>query len=244
MHEKKLNFINAFILKIKRRETPFYLYLYNLLNGIARLEIPCIKPLHSLLYAERSMRNNFFKWIGVKLYYEPLFKSQCVKVGKNFRIVRGNLQGIPYFSGKMYIEIGDNATFHSVITLSSNKVYDFPKLKIGNNVYIGARVSFSVAKEITVGDNCYFANEITVRDNDGHPLDYLKRRANEAVPKDAVKPIKIGNDVWVGSRVLILKGVTIGDGAVIASGSIVTKDVEPFTLVGGNSAKIIKRLNE
>ncbi len=53
-------------------------------------------------------------------------------------------------------------------------------------------------------------------------------------------PIKIGNDVWIGARVVIMDGVTIGDGAVIATGSIVTKDVEPYAVVGGVPAKIIK----
>ncbi|TJX23643.1 MAG: CatB-related O-acetyltransferase [Mesorhizobium sp.] len=51
----------------------------------------------------------------------------------------------------------------------------------------------------------------------------------------------VGNDVWIGSRAIILSGVKIGHGAVIAAGSIVTKDVEPYALVGGNPAKLIKR---
>ncbi|RVD40992.1 CatB-related O-acetyltransferase [Mesorhizobium sp. M4A.F.Ca.ET.020.02.1.1] len=54
-------------------------------------------------------------------------------------------------------------------------------------------------------------------------------------------PITVRNDVWIGARAVILSGVTIGDGAVIAAGSVVTKDVPPYTLVGGNPAKIIKR---
>ena len=55
-----------------------------------------------------------------------------------------------------------------------------------------------------------------------------------------IKEVKIGNDVWIGARSIILPGVTIGDGAVIAAGSIVTKDVESYAVVGGNPAKIIK----
>ena len=103
-----------FTLKIRRRETPFYARLYNLLKWITRIEVPCIKPVHAFLYRERMIRRTFFWWLGLKLYYEPLFKSQCVQVGKNFRIIRGNLQGIPYVAGKPCIEIGNNVTLHSI----------------------------------------------------------------------------------------------------------------------------------
>ncbi|MGZ4106010.1 MAG: DapH/DapD/GlmU-related protein, partial [Tumebacillaceae bacterium] len=54
------------------------------------------------------------------------------------------------------------------------------------------------------------------------------------------KKITIGNNVWIGCRVMILKGVTIGDGAVIAAGSVITKDVPPYTVVGGNPARVLK----
>jgi acetyltransferase-like isoleucine patch superfamily enzyme len=57
-------------------------------------------------------------------------------------------------------------------------------------------------------------------------------------------PIRIGNKAWIGFNVIILKGITIGEGAVIGAGSVVTKDVEPFTVVAGNPAKIIKKITE
>jgi len=56
------------------------------------------------------------------------------------------------------------------------------------------------------------------------------------------RPIKIEDDVWIGMNVLVLKGVTIGRGAIVAAGSVVTKNVEPWTVVGGNPAKLIKKL--
>jgi acetyltransferase-like isoleucine patch superfamily enzyme len=62
-----------------------------------------------------------------------------------------------------------------------------------------------------------------------------------AIDFEPQKPITIGNDVWIGSRATILGGVTIGDGAIVALGAVVTKDVEPYTIVGGVPAKPIRR---
>lgn len=236
------NFISNFVLKLRRRETPFFKFIYKIAKYVLKWNFPYIPWLHKMLYAERVLRTNFFKWLGVKLYYEPLFKSQCVKVGKNFHIVRGNIQGIPYISGKLYMKVGDDVTIHSVTTFAGGKVYDQPRLIIGNKNYIGSKVTFNVAKEIAVGNNCYFADNIIIRDNDGHPLDPEKRKLNLPVDRSDIKPVKIGNDVWVSSNVVILKGVTIGNGAVIASGAIVTKDVDPLTIVGGNPARALKKI--
>jgi acetyltransferase-like isoleucine patch superfamily enzyme len=62
--------------------------------------------------------------------------------------------------------------------------------------------------------------------------------------KNHYAPIKLGKNVWIGSNATILSGVTIGDWAVVAAGAVVTKDVPPYTIVGGVPAKIIKRVNE
>jgi len=237
-----VDMLDRIILKIRRRETPFYSWFYSFLKRITRLEIPCVKPFHNLLYRERQLRISFLRWFGLKLYYEPIFKSQCVSVGKNFRIIRGVSQGIPYLSGKLFIEIGDNVTLHSVITLAGSKVYDRPKLRIGNNSYIGSRASISVAREVTIGDHCYLAGNISIRDNDGHPMDPVRRRRNEAIDKEDVKPVHIGNDVWIGSGATILKGVIVGDGAVIAAGSVVAKYVDSFNIVGGNPARLLRKI--
>lgn len=57
----------------------------------------------------------------------------------------------------------------------------------------------------------------------------------------APRPVEIGNDVWIGVRVIILPGVHVGDGAIIGAGSVVTRDVEPYSIVGGNPAKLIRK---
>jgi galactoside O-acetyltransferase len=126
------------------------------------------------------------------------------------------------------------------------------RLIIGDHVFIGNNSLIGCANEITIGNHVLISFDCIIQDSDTHHLDYRKRRNDtsqwmrgekqwEGIP---TAPIKIGNDVWIGARSIILKGITIGDGAVIGAGSIVTKNVEPYTLVAGNPAVFIKKLED
>lgn len=84
--------------------------------------------------------------------------------------------------------------------------------------------------EINIGDEVFIADQVIIRDWDGHSI----------VGRPDKAPIRIGNHVWIGMRAVILKGVTIGDGAVVAAGAIVTKDVPAGAVVAGNPARVVK----
>jgi len=88
------------------------------------------------------------------------------------------------------------------------------------------------AKKIRIGKGCAIARDVVIRDYDGHSVTGKEH--------SMAKEVVIGDKVWIGSRAMILKGVTIGDGAVIAAGSIVTKDIPPRSLVAGVPAKVIR----
>ncbi|MCE2572166.1 sugar O-acetyltransferase [Motilimonas eburnea] len=128
---------------------------------------------------------------------------------------------------------------------------------------IGARSVISqpflceFGKTISIGDNCFINMGVTMLDNApitlgnhvlvgpacqfytaSHPLDYQGRRAWQF----SCQPIVVEDDVWIGGNVVICQGVTIGARAVIAAGAVVTKDVPPDSLVGGNPAKLIRSL--
>lgn len=93
----------------------------------------------------------------------------------------------------------------------------------------GCRISCK--NSITIGEKVAVGDEVVIRDYDGHEIEGQK---------DASAPVTIGDHVWIGERATILKGVTIGDGAVVACNAVVTKDVPPNCLVAGVPAKVIR----
>ncbi len=102
-------------------------------------------------------------------------------------------------------------------------------LTLGNS-FINSDAKIRCHKSITIGDDCAISHDFTIMDSNAHYLD----------GDNKTKPVVIKDHVWIGTRVTILSGVTVGDGAVIAAGSIVTKDVPAHSLVGGNPAKVLK----
>lgn len=116
---------------------------------------------------------------------------------------------------------------------------NFPqRIYIGYNVFINRNVNVVARDNIIIGDNVMIGPN-TVINSGSHKFDNTTELIRNQGHKKA--PIKIGNNVFIGGNVFILPGVTIGEGAVIGAGAIVTKDVEAFTVVAGNPARIIKR---
>ena len=121
--------------------------------------------------------------------------------------------------------VGDN--FHCDFGLN---------IHVGDNFHAGYNCTMLDLAEIRIGDNCLIGPDVGIY-TAGHRLEPEGR-----VLDVYGLPITIGNDVWIGGHSTILPGVTIGDGAVIAAGSVVTKDVPARTLVAGNPAKIAKNI--
>lgn len=132
-------------------------------------------------------------------------------------------------------------------------------IKIGKRTFINAGTNIISINEIEIGDDVTIGWNIYIYDHDSHSLDYRFRKddierqredfyanRNFIFSKDwsTVKsaPIKICNKVWIGFNAIILKGVTIGEGAIVAAGAVVTKDVPAWTVVAGNPATIVKKI--
>ena len=104
--------------------------------------------------------------------------------------------------------------------------------------------------DVTVGKFCSIASGVLIMSGDYHRVDWVTTFAFIGKWEEAKDfkghptgkgPVIIGNDVWIGRNALILSGVTIGDGAVIGANSVVSKDVEPYALVVGNPARVVKK---
>ena len=108
-------------------------------------------------------------------------------------------------------------------------------LEIGDFTTIGDRTEIHVAEKIVIGKRCRIAWDCVIMDRNYHGI------GNES---EKVSPVIIEDDVWIGCRAILLPGVTIGANSVVAAGSVVTRNVEPHTLVAGNPAKLIRRIDE
>lgn len=225
--------LNAMILKIKRRETPTYDFLYRCLTAIRSLSMPSVKWIHLPLYQiDQSVRRTARWMIGV-FWYAPLFKARCEQVGAGLKLP----DGMPYLiGGHLRLRLGENVLI-SRTTIGASKVFDSPLLEVGNNSTVGYGTTISVAKRVTIGNSVLIGPCCIIMDNDDHPIDPGRRLLREPVKPEEVKPVTIGNNVWIGAYCAILKGVTIGDNSIISAHSVIVRDVLPNCIYAGNPAR-------
>ena len=126
-------------------------------------------------------------------------------------------------------EIGKNVVFHF-----RTEIRGIHRLKIGSGTIIGDNALLDARRGLTIGKNVNIASEVTI-----HPGGHNIRDPFFRAPALDSSPVVIGDRVYIGARAMILNGVSIGEGAVLCAGCVVTKDVEPFAIVAGIPAKKI-----
>lgn len=165
--------------------------------------------------------------------------------------VRGtvNVYGKPRIIrwGNPTIIIEDGVTFDSDPMHNDAGIIHPCTLSVTGNgrLYIGENSGFSgvqvcCTNSITIGRNVWVGVNVTIYDTDFHPIDPYERLKLDTSAKSG--DVIIDDGVWIGANAMILKGVHIGKGSVIAAGSVVTKDVPEFTVFGGNPAKLIREI--
>lgn len=188
-------------------------------------------------------KNRFYiVWNRIK------FKLYGVNYGKNFKIYN---KIYLLFGEGAKIEIGDDFTFTSgdnINALARNlrgsiRLSPNATLKIGNNVGISS-ASIRANESITFGNNIRVGGDCIFIDSNSHSLNFLDRRHFSTDGANKINsPIVIEDDVLIGARCIILKGVTIGARSIIGAGSVVTKSIPSDCIAAGNPAKIIKHIN-
>jgi acetyltransferase-like isoleucine patch superfamily enzyme len=191
---------------------------------------------------------NYFK---NRLY---ILKNRLYSLYNIIIVTRGNAQlapnanffGIIYLKNEGRIEIGKDfisrsGKYQNPIggdTVLRLIVYKNAQLLIGDNVGI-SNSTILCTNSIKIGNNVLIGGSCKIWDSDFHPLDFNLRR----ITLDGAKkvPIVIGNDVFIGGSSIILKGVTIGDRAIIGAGSVITKDIPPDEIWAGNPARFIRK---
>lgn len=200
----------------------------------------------------RKIRSIFYLHINI-----IILKINQVQFGKNIRIYnRFYLEK----NEKAFFSIGNNFKFtsgESFNPLSRNirgSIYlpmESSKIIIGNNVGISSACIWAKEK-ITIGDNVNIGADCIIMDTDCHNLDPEIRSSKEMMPNGMSldcytaksSPITIENDVLIGTRCIILKGVTIGERTIIGSGSVVTKSIPSNCIAAGNPCKVIRTIDK
>lgn len=177
-----------------------------------------------------------------KLYFKIVML--CKKLGIFFYKLRGLHVGSNTKIGKILIKwpnklsIGDNSEILDYVYFGfAHPFNDKNYVKVGNNTFIGFACEFNCSTTITIGDNCLIASKTTFVDA-GHEFDRRELIKNQSIP---VEQIIIKDDVWIGTSCTILKGVTIGEGSVVAASSLVNKNIPSYEVWGGIPAKFIKK---
>lgn len=157
------------------------------------------------------------------LFYGKNVNARNLRVGGRIKLVR--LHGGLRIGTKVLLEQGR-------IMIGNGGL-----LRIGNNSLLNHGYVVSVLSEVWIGDNVLIGEYVSIRDNDHI---YSSRKVPISTQGMKSDKIKIENDVWIGRGVLITSGVTIGEGSIVAGNSVVTKNVPPYSVVGGVPAKLIK----
>jgi acetyltransferase-like isoleucine patch superfamily enzyme len=157
-----------------------------------------------------------------------LLKRKGVKFGK-IPFIFGQM---PLLTNKGNISVGDEFTMRNYQFKSEITCADNAELIMGNEVGINQGSNIYAAESVHIGDNVLIGDCVKIYDTNFHSMD---------VDSTIIRPVKIGNNVWIGVHSIILPGVTIGENSVIGAGSVVTKSIPSNYFAAGSPAKLIKK---
>jgi acetyltransferase-like isoleucine patch superfamily enzyme len=209
---------------------------HQLINfGLPRLPHILTTPLIAIFL---TLRSTYYFIVRVFIC-EPFFKAYCTKYGRN--VHTGVF--LHWIQGRGEIIIGDNVQIDGRCNFAfAARFSDKPTLIIGDNSGIGHACTFTIGKRIVIGRHCRIAGGVWIFDSPGHASDPAARLAGSPPDDAEVMPVVIEDNVWIGGGAVIMPGVTIGQGSIVAAGSVVMTNVPPNTVVAGNPARQLRKL--
>ena len=197
--------------------------------------------------------NYFIRWANADLIQDRISKQ---KIKRCYQGVTCNGKVFFYEDARVCNLQNDNSKIKiDSDTHIAGELLIFPyggQIEIGQYTYIGDHSRIWSASKIKIGNGVMISHNVNIMDTDSHEIDPIERfenykyrlANNRYAEKSSMvsNPVIIKDYAWIAFNAIILKGVTIGEGAVVASGSVVTKDVKDYTIVAGNPAKEIKNL--
>ena len=214
--------------------------LFPFLKAIIHFEFPAFRFIYAPLYFIHKLLTGSISGFLRVTYWTPLFKSRIQNSPKGLYLY----SGLPLILGPLAITMGNNCRVsgHSTISGRASKNIK-PELIVGNNVGISWQNEIFVGDRIEIGDNVRLAVKVRLVGYPGHPLDPEARAKGAPDSDDQVGNIIIEDNVWLTAGVTVMGGVRIGAGTIVATGSVVTKNLPPGVLAGGIPAKVIRPLN-
>jgi acetyltransferase-like isoleucine patch superfamily enzyme len=194
-----------------------------------------LPPLRAF-YEFRLVVVAFGRMLITLFYRHPLFQARCTSIGRNVGI-----DGLPFVSGHAEIYVGNDVWLGGKINIFSGSMLERPRLVIGDHAELGWNVSIAVTKEVIIEDYARVSYDCRISDSDGHPRQADLRAANLPVDLKDIRPVRICRYAWIGNGTHIMKGVTIGEGAVIGANSVVISDIPAYSLALGNPAQVYFR---
>lgn len=146
---------------------------------------------------------------------------------------RPRVYGRPRITNLGEMHAGNRFILFNQTVRSEFVAYEGGKIEIGNGVFINYGASISAHEQVSIGDGCQLGAYACLMDNDYHQIE------DRTKPGES-RPIVLEENVWLGIRVIVLRGVTIGANSVIGAGSVVTKDIPPNCLAAGVPGKVIR----
>ena len=201
--------------------------------------LPVPRPLGKMALGGYTIGQKVYHYGRRMLIAQPLFEAACARSGRRLRTG----SEVHWIEGQGSIVVGDDVWFDGRSSICfAGSFSRCPTLEVGDNTMIGHDSSFTIGKRITIGKNCQISGASRFFDSSGHATAARERALHKPPLPHQVRPITIGDDVWVAKNCIVFPGVTIGNGTIVSSGAVLRESVPAYCIVAGNPARVVREL--